>query len=176
MNLPTVPPATPPKGPELRDIHLPPSPSWWPPAPGWWMVAALVLLGLVVAVWMWRRRRHTVARRQQILSEVDRLAARHRRDGDGAALAAGLHQLLRRVARQHDPGAAQQSGAAWRQTLARVPVDASVLDRLHALDDLIYRVRPVFDEAALVNDVKAWLRLAVKPSSWKKPSGEHANA
>ncbi|MBP6325901.1 MAG: DUF4381 domain-containing protein, partial [Dokdonella sp.] len=23
-------------GPQLRDIHLPPDPSWWPPAPGWW--------------------------------------------------------------------------------------------------------------------------------------------
>lgn len=176
MNLPSVPPATPPTGPELRDIHLPPSPSWWPPAPGWWIVAGLVLLGLAVAVWVWRRRRHIVARRQQILLEADRLAAQHGRDGDHAALAAGLHQLLRRVARQHDPGAAQQSGAAWRQTLARVPVDAAVLDRLCALDDLIYRVHPSFDDAALVNDVKGWLRLAVKPSTWKKPPGEHADA
>ena len=31
------------QGPVLRDIHLPPDPSWWPPAPGWWMLAALVV-------------------------------------------------------------------------------------------------------------------------------------
>ena len=32
----------PPPGPQLRDIHLPPAPSWWPPAPGWWVLAALL--------------------------------------------------------------------------------------------------------------------------------------
>ena len=34
----------------LRDVHVPPAPSWWPPAPGWWLLAGvvvLVLLGIV---------------------------------------------------------------------------------------------------------------------------------
>ena len=32
-----------PAGPDLRDIHLPPAPSWWPPAPGWWLLAFVLL-------------------------------------------------------------------------------------------------------------------------------------
>ena len=27
---------------QLRDVHLPPDPSWWPPAPGWWILAAVI--------------------------------------------------------------------------------------------------------------------------------------
>lgn len=163
-------------GPKLRDIHLPPSPSWWPPAPGWWLLAGLILLGLVVAVWAWRRRRDAVGRRQRVLREVDRLSEQYRRDGDQAALAAGLHQLLRRVARQHDASAARQTGSAWRQTLARVPVEASALDRMLALDGLMYQVHPSFDDAVVVGDVRAWLRLALKPSAWKAPATESTDA
>lgn len=176
-SLPIPPSAVAPQnGPPLRDIHLPPAPSWWPPAPGWWVLAALILLALLLGVWAWRRRGHTTGRRRQVLSEVDRLAAQHQRDGDGARLAAGLHQLLRRVALRHDPGAGRQTGSAWRRTLSRVPVDAAVLDQLLVLDELMYRNRPDFDHAALVNAVKAWLRVALRPSAWKTSTAEQADA
>lgn len=29
---------------QLRDVHLPPDPSWWPPAIGWWVAAAVAVL------------------------------------------------------------------------------------------------------------------------------------
>ena len=38
----------------LRDIHGIPGVPWWPPAPGWWLVAA-GLLGLLSALWYWRK-------------------------------------------------------------------------------------------------------------------------
>lgn len=176
MNHFPTPSAAAPQGPKLRDIHLPAAPPWWPPAPGWWILAALALVGVAVAVWLWRRRRKVVAKRRRVLREVDHLVERYRGDSDHAALAAGLHQLLRRVARQHHPGATQQTGVSWRQTLARVPVQASVLDHLMALDELMYRSQPSFDHVALVNDVRAWLQLALKPSTWKKPTVEPTNA
>ena len=37
-------------GPDLRDIHLPPTPSWWPPAPGWWLLAIVVLIAIATGV------------------------------------------------------------------------------------------------------------------------------
>ena len=177
MMVPPVPPAaTPPSGPTLRDIHLPPEPSWWPPAPGWWLLVALLLLALLVALWLSRRYRRVRRQRQQVLLELDRLVLRHQRDGDQAALASGLHQLLRRVARRHDALATQQRGDAWRRTLARMPVDAVTLDRLLALDQQIYRPPSSFDHAAAVIAVRQWLRLALKPAAWKRTAPEHAHA
>ena len=164
----TQPPATSPaQGPQLRDIHLPPDPSWWPPAPGWWMLAALVLALLLAGAWLWRRQQLRIRQRAQVLAELDRLMLQHQHDGDQAALASGLHQLLRRVARRHDALATQQRGDAWRQALARVPVDAHTLDHLLMLDQAIYRPQLSFDHAAAAAAVRQWLQLALKPGSWK---------
>ncbi len=167
---------TPPPGPPLRDIHLPPAPSWWPPAPGWWLLAALLLLALLAALWLWRRQRATQRKRQQVLAEVDRIAARYAQDGDQAALASALHQLLRRVARRQHALATQQRGTAWRQTLARVPVDAPTLQHLLALEQAIYQPQSTFDSTLTLAAVRQWLRLALKPAAWKPPPTESAHA
>ena len=169
-------PPAPSPGPQLRDIHLPPAPPWWPPAPGWWALAVLLLALLLAGLWWWRRHRRALRQRRQVLRELDRLARQHQRDGDGPALASALHQLLRRVARQHDARAARQRGDAWRQTLARVPIDAATLQQLLALDQQIYRPPASFDHAASVAAARAWLRLALKPAGWKPVTTEHADA
>ncbi|MGN2243923.1 DUF4381 family protein [Frateuria sp. GZRR33] len=149
-----------PQGPALRDIHLPPAPPWWPPAPGWWLLAALGLVLLGIGVWLSLRARKRRQRRARILAEVDALAARHA--ADAQALAAGLHQLLRRVARTADPAAARLSGEAWRATLARVPVDAPTLQRLFTLERAMYRPQP-YDTHAMLDAVRRWLRSALAP-------------
>lgn len=146
-----------PDGPALRDIHLPPAPSWWPPAPGWWLLAVAALLALTAGLLMWRRARRRRRQRDRVLAEVDALAARH--GGDGQALAAGLHQLLRRVARKYDPGAARLCGEAWREALARVPVDTDTLHRLLALEPAMYRPLS-YDTDAALDAVRGWLRAA----------------
>jgi hypothetical protein len=165
-------------GPVLRDIHLPAEPSWWPPAPGWWLLAVLALLALAGLAWIWRRRRRARQRQRHILGELDRLVLRRREDGDRAALLGGLHQLLRRVAREQDAAAAHLRGDAWRQVLARVPVDSLTLDSLHRLDQAIYQPAGGGDDSELVEAARRWLRLAVKPSAWKASaaSPERADA
>jgi hypothetical protein len=165
-------------GPSLRDIHLPAEPSWWPPAPGWWLLSVLVLVVIALAAWIWRRQRRLRGQRQQVFDELDRLVRQHRDDGSPDGLLRDLHQLLRRVARRHDPRATGQRGEAWRQTLARVPVDAATLERLRALDEVIYQPPAARDDAATVAAVRSWLRLAVKPSNWKaaEPGQETVDA
>lgn len=165
-------------GPNLRDIHLPAELSWWPPAPGWWLLAALVLVLIAVVGWAWRRHRRVRGREQEILDELDQLVRQHRDDDDPDGLLRDLHQLLRRVTRQYDPQATRQRGEAWRQTLARVPVGAGTLERLCALDELIYQPPAPRDSEMTVAAVRAWLRLAVKPSHWKAtaPRQEAADA
>ena len=155
------------QGPALRDIHLPPEPSWWPPAPGWWVLAALVLVGVLLAVWGWRRYRQTAHRRQRILRELEQVATQYGQDGNAAALAGSIQQLLRRVARLHVPMAAQQRGEAWRQTLARMPLDAGALDTLVSLDRHIYQPGP-FDHTAALHVAREWLRLALRDKYWKR--------
>jgi hypothetical protein len=157
-----------PAGPVLRDIHLPPDPSWWPPAPGWWLLAGLALLILFLAVWAWQRRRATLSRRARVLAQLDALIIQHQQDSDPVALASGMHQLLRRVARQHVPLAGQQRGFAWQQTLSRMPVDSSMLHRLVALEEAIYRTPHSLDHRADTVAVRQWLQLAVKPANWKR--------
>jgi hypothetical protein len=142
----------------LRDIHATAAPSLWPPAPGWWLLAALALVLAAWGAWLLLRARKRRHHRARILAEVDALAARHA--ADVQALAAGLHQLLRRVARTHDPAATRLRGDAWREALARVPVDAQTLERLLALEPAMYRPQP-YDTAAMLQAVRRWLRAAL---------------
>lgn len=94
---------------QLRDIHLPPEPSWWPPAPGWWLLAVILVAAIVVLTrWglrRWRQRR----RHQRLLAEFDALLA----ISDPSAQLAAISQMLRRAARLRTPEAATLSGAAW---------------------------------------------------------------
>jgi type II secretory pathway pseudopilin PulG len=156
------------QGPVLRDIHLPPDPSWWPPAPGWWLLAALLVAIALIGVLSWRRQRKRRVQRERVLGELDAMQRQYASDGDHAALAGGMHQLLRRVARRHDALAAQQRGSAWRQTLSRVPIDAATLDQLVALEEVMYRAPSSFDQAASSAAVRQWVRLALKPGKWKR--------
>jgi hypothetical protein len=100
----------------LRDIHLPPEPSWWPPAPGWWLLALLLLLvGVLVtrlALRHWRARR----RRLALQVEFDRTLAAAAADAQLAAIS----QLLRRAARMRDPASVALVGPAWLAFLDQV--------------------------------------------------------
>jgi Flp pilus assembly protein TadB len=94
----------------LRDVHVPPSPSWWPLAPGWWLVLGAVLL-LVVGISAWRLRR----RRRQ-------LAWQRWFDEAGTAQSpaeqvAAMSERLRRAARRLDPSADRLEGEDWLRFL-----------------------------------------------------------
>ncbi|HDS1139325.1 TPA: DUF4381 family protein [Stenotrophomonas maltophilia] len=95
----------------LRDVQLPPAPSWWPPAPGYLMIGvAVVLVLLVISVVMWRRRR----RRQRWLQLFDRELEKAT---DAAAELAAIAGLLRRAARHAKPGSESLRDDAWWQRL-----------------------------------------------------------
>lgn len=155
MSAPTAAPA---HGPLLRDIHLPPQPSWWPLAPGWWGLMVLAVLVVGVLIWWWHRQRRRVADERRVLAEVDQVLSLWREQPQ--ALASGLHQLLRRGALRLDPAAAQQRGDAWRQTLARMPVDAIALEHLQGLEAAMYRPATSLDPEAAASATRRWLQLA----------------
>ncbi|WP_266170683.1 DUF4381 domain-containing protein [Dyella subtropica] len=167
MMLPVATPSPPqPTGPVLRDIHLPPDPSWWPPAPGWWVLAALTLLLACLGWWMAWRHRCWRRRVEAVLSEIDAIEQRHAQRPD--ALAAGLHQWLRRGARIYDPMATHHRGDAWRRCLAVVPVDAATLDSLMTLESVMYRPTTTVDVHDLAGATRRWLALALKQRAMRK--------
>ena len=139
----------------LRDIHVPPAPSWWPPAPGWWclFIVLCVLLGGVLCLALrYRRRRQLGMRLLQAVGELDT------KYPDSEALACALHQLLRRGARIYDPDATQKRGHAWRETLARVRVKPETIDVLMSLERQIYQpMMPDFDRVRVLQATREWL-------------------
>ncbi|WP_093138705.1 DUF4381 domain-containing protein [Pseudoxanthomonas sp. GM95] len=95
----------------LRDVHVPPAPSWWPPAPGWWLVlvGVLILVAVPLAWLYWKR-----TRRARLVALFDRNCT--------SALAppmqvASASELLRRAARRVDPKADRLQGEAWLKFL-----------------------------------------------------------
>lgn len=100
---------------QLRDIHLPPEPSWWPPAPGWWLLA--IVIGLVIwrltryGLRSWRARQRSRALQEQFDAVL--LVT------EPAAQLTAISELLRRAARQSDPAAAALVGSAWLEFLDR---------------------------------------------------------
>lgn len=93
----------------LRPLHVPAPVDWWPPAPGWWLLAAVILMLVPGLVW-WYRRRWWL--RRAAVAELRQLA---RTANDDRRLAAGVNQLLRRVALACFPRrqVAALSGEAW---------------------------------------------------------------
>lgn len=106
---------------QLAPDHAPAPPTAWPPAPGWWVVAALALIAITVLVlWLRNPRRAT---RRAALKELQRIRTS---DGDGAAVARAIQNLLRRYAltvfdRQV---VAKLTGEAWLQFVAAEGGDA----------------------------------------------------
>ncbi|MBE1158934.1 DUF4381 domain-containing protein [Dyella acidiphila] len=144
----------------LRDIHLPPAPSWWPPAPGWWLVSGAVCVIALAAYWLYRNTRNKRIVRQRIVAEIELAAARHPQDD--AAYAAALHQLLRRAARRYAVDAHSAQGERWKQVLAYIPVDAATLDALMTLDARMYRPHADFDRVRVQAAAHRWLDSALK--------------
>jgi len=94
----------------LRDVHVPPAPSWWPPAPGWWLLlAAVALLALGFLAWRLRRRRRRRA--------WERWFDATGRAPTPAERVAAMSELLRRAARRRDASADRLEGEAWLRFL-----------------------------------------------------------
>ena len=156
-------------GPQLRDIHLP-QVSWWPPAIGWWLVAAAILLVLIVAVFIWLRGRRARALRRAAQNELAMLSARHARDGDDVAVAAGLSRLLRRIALLLQPGVVADNASAWREFLSARAQATFTEEQLDALTDAPYRARVSFDTGALIDATHRWCERALQPRALRTNS------
>jgi hypothetical protein len=149
-------------GPVLRDIHLPPDPSWWPPAPGWWMLAVLLLIAIAYLIRMAQRRVRERRWRQRVRAEIESIAASLATQADPTRLAAEISQLLRRASLLHDPHAAALSGEAWLGFLdAQIGGDAFSKGAGRVLLDAPFRRVAEVDAEALLGLTRTWLTQAL---------------
>lgn len=103
---------------QLKDIHLPPEPSFWPPAIGWWIVLALLILILITVFVIWKKYERRAPRREA-LQLLDRIDNNYLSDKDIVAYVSEINKLIRRVAMQafsrHE--CAGKSGEQWLEFL-----------------------------------------------------------
>ncbi|BAO44786.1 DUF4381 domain-containing protein [Thiolapillus brandeum] len=154
---------------QLKDIHLPPTVSWWPPAPGWWLLALLVL---GAAVWLVRYLRRHAARPhlgREVEAELNKIETAWREHRDDARLAAELSALLRRMAISLYPQAdvAGMTGETWLQWLdAHYGEDIFEKGEGRALLENAYRPDASLDDPeALIALVRRWVEKAVREAN-----------
>lgn len=147
-------------GPQLRDIHLPAPPGFWPPAPGWWLLAALVLVCVLAAMWKLRQLQRRRRRHRAVLADLQRVRADWLRHGDAQRYAADVSAFLRRVARVRDPASVALDGAAWMDHLRRHGGFDDDVRR--ALLEAPYRPGVVFDVDALHTQAERHVQQALR--------------
>lgn len=140
----------------LRDIHLPPAPSWWPPAPGWWLLGVALIVLPTLALIGWQRHRRGRLRR----AALRELAALHEHTADPRRVAVEAEAIMRRVSLALDPAQryVATTGEAW---LARVHAIAPGFEDQALASELLrapYAARSGIDAVALIAALERWIR------------------
>lgn len=84
---------------QLKDIHLPPEPSWWPLAWGYYVVFVIVAAIVVLGIFLFKIYRKRLTIKKSIARELSQIEQRFLAEGDLARLQTELSWLIRRVAR-----------------------------------------------------------------------------
>ena len=145
----------------LQDIHGAGNPGWWPPAPGWWVLALLVLVLLFFAGRFIAAKLQARRRRRLFLLEVDRLQQELDPVQEAREYRAAINRLFRVVAMKAFPDTACASlqGEAWVAFIASLLPDSSDTTSLAALAHGQYEAAPQFDQKALDEHARTWVRL-----------------
>ena len=88
--------------PQLQDIHLAASPSWWPLAIGWWI---LISFALLLSIWMLLKLRQIAKlkkQREMILSKL-KLLEENRDKSSSNEIVTKINILLRQLAIHYYP-------------------------------------------------------------------------
>lgn len=146
---------------QLRGIHEPAPPSWWPLGIGWWLSLTLLLLIVVAAIYTTRWRIRSTACRRMARLQLKKLVAdyeHHQRKGD---LARNLAELIKRVllARNNRSDVASLTQSRLIELLAIDNNRFAVSHELRQfLETSVYQKEADFDETALINEIRAWIK------------------
>ncbi len=141
----------------LKDIHLPPAPSWWPPAPAWWLLALLTIAVLAVGCRWLRRLLRQRRYRRDAMQALQQLA----RQQPPSDMPARVNAVLKRTALAAYPGeqTAHLNGPEWVQFLtSRADLSAEHTTALTSLAEGPYRPAARSGANGLVAAAQAWVR------------------
>ncbi len=149
---------------QLRDLHLPPEPSWWPPAAGWWVLIGL-LFGIVV-LWQYvrrrKRRRPAIAPYQQVRIQLDHLRSNYADNADTIRLLAGLSALIRQAAMTLSTReeVAKLTGDVWLNWLDQHAGKVLFMsDKGRVFASAHYQVNAAFEADAVLQICEEWLKI-----------------
>ena len=105
----------------IRDLHLPTMIGWWPLAPGWWGVIAVVVIGLLLLIRGYLRKRARGAGRRHALRLLEQLVVDYKQHQNAVAFGTEVSELLRRTMLAYAPRGevAGLTGDAWLEWLDR---------------------------------------------------------
>ena len=143
---------------QLRDIHLPATPSWWPPQPGWWVISIALL-----AAGLWLLLRPPAWKREALL-RLRSAEQAYARGGDAARLLAEMSMLLRSCALllKGRGQAAGLTGEAWLECLTELGRGVCPAPEAALLQGP-YKKNVDLDAGAFTGSVAEWIRRARKP-------------
>jgi hypothetical protein len=123
----------------LHPLRAPEAIGWWPPAPGWWAVLAAIVLLVLVAAHLARRRYLGNAYRRLALRQLESAQQAYLEHGDASRYLAQINTLLKSVALLSYPRSeiAASHGAQWRAFLNSSLPEGLQLQR--EFDDAAYR-------------------------------------
>lgn len=149
----------------LADIVVPAPVSWTPQTVGWAVLAVLLALGFIVALWKWRRHALANRYRSEALAELSALAPHLQDAGARGAALVGIAELLKRtaMAAYSRDEVAHLSGTPWVDVLrSRGPGMSaevvSLLDDLEYLDTRTLAEMTDGEARAIVDAARQWIR------------------
>ena len=151
---------------QLKDIALPPDPSWWPPAIGWWVLAiallALLCWAVNIAYRGWQSRAPIRAARNLYADLHQQFSAQ---ELDPISFANGCNETLKRLL-VHSLGHTElgpQSGAHWLQALDSISESQVFTNGAgECLGSIRFAVEPIIDTNGLHRAMQTLLS-KVKP-------------
>jgi len=144
----------------LKDIHMPPSISYWPPALGWWIIAGLLLIIIIFSIYLFLKFLKKIKPKNEALKILKEIQNEYNRNLNGADTLKKLTKLIRRTALTFFPRkeVASLYGYKWLKFLDKSGKTNQFTSGVGAVfGNEIYEKKSKINSKSLFELVKKWI-------------------